>query len=471
MTRRLRLLVAALFFAPGAACRSASEGLASREVASVAGDVARRTGSAPTPPPCGDEARGARAALLGQPLDEERAVKLALLENAAVRASYERLGIARADLLQAGLVANPVFSASVKSFASGAEVEIGLAQSFVDLFLVPQRRRVAAEDLLAAQAEVTREVVRLVFDVRRAFVRVRSTQDVVRIRRESLAALTAARDLMRKLHQAGNVRDADLTVEEAGAARAQMGVDGAELLARDAREDLNVLLGLGAAEAGWTVEGELPALPAAEDDGAVESRATASSLDLLEEKARVQSALAASGLARGQGGFGPFDLGAVGKREASDGSWGFGPQVSTAIPVFDTGTARVLAANARAREHLARHRQLTVEIGAAARRLLDRVRALGAMERSLRETYLPLRARLVEQTTQTFNAMQIGAFDVLDAKAAEADARREHVETLAAAWRARLDLAELLAGSLNRDRVAALSLPEAAAPPTPPKGH
>ena len=26
----------------------------------------------------------------------------------------------------------------------------------------------------------------------------------------------------------------------------------------------------------------------------------------------------------------------------------------------------------------------------------------------MRETYLPLRSRLVEQTTQTFNAMQIG---------------------------------------------------------------
>ena len=36
---------------------------------------------------------------------EETAVKVALLRNASVRASYERLGVARADLLQAGLVA------------------------------------------------------------------------------------------------------------------------------------------------------------------------------------------------------------------------------------------------------------------------------------------------------------------------------------------------------------------------------
>jgi outer membrane protein TolC len=145
--------------------------------------------------------------------------------------------------------------------------------------------------------------------------------------------------------------------------------------------------------------------------------------------------------------------------------------VSTAIPIFDQGYARVLAASARAREHAARHAQLTVEVTAAARRLLDRATTLRAREAYVRETYLPLRSRLVDQTMQTFNAMQIGAFDVLDAKEAEADARREHVQTLEAAWLARLDLAELLAGSLDRERIEAPHLPESAERPTPPKGH
>jgi hypothetical protein len=41
---------------------------------------------------------------------------------------------------------------------------------------------------------------------------------------------------------------------------------------------------------------------------------------------------------------------------------------------------------------------------------------------------------------QYYNAMQIGAFEVLDAKQRETEARREHVEALEDAWLARIDL-------------------------------
>lgn len=419
----------------------------------------------------GPAVESATAGLLSRPLTDESAVKLALLKNASVRESYERLGIARADLLQAGLLANPVLVASAKFFSAGPEVEFGLAQSFVELFYMPLRRRIAAQELCAAQAQVTRELVRLVFDVRRGLVTVRAADEVVRIRREARAAVTAARDLMKTLHTAGNVRDADLTIEEVGAARAQMRADAAEVMARDAREALNVLLGLRSAATAWTVEGGLLPLPAASGAADVEARALAASLDLLEAKARIAAALEGAGLAHKQGFLPHLDLGTVGKREASDGAWGFGPEISTAIPIFDQGEAKVLAANAVARQHCARHEQLTVEVAAAARRFLDRTRSLRARESYLRETYLPLRARYVNDTVQTFNAMQVGAFDVLDAKEGEADARREHAETLAAAWIAKLDLAELLAGSLDRERLDALHLPEMAESPTPPKGH
>lgn len=453
-----------------AACRSASEGSPAREAAAVASDVARRTG-AEAPPSGGDEAaRAASRELLARPLTAQSAVKVALLRNAGIRESYERLGIARADLLQAGLIANPVFSANLKSFAEGPEVELGIAMSFVELFFVPLRRRVAAHELCAAQAQVTRELVHVVYDVRRAIATVRGADAVVLVRQEALAAVSAARDLMSRLHGAGNVRDADLTVEEVGAARARLDVDEAETLARDAREALTVLLGLGADETGWTLD-PAPTPPLPIPVGAVEPLALAASLDLLEAKSRWAAALTASGLARRSGLLPHLDLGAVGTRESSDGAWGFGPEISTAIPIFDHGQARVLASNAVARQHAARHAQLRVEVGSAARRFADRARTLEARERYLRETYLPLRARYVIDTVQSFNAMQIGAFDVLDAKEGEADARREHAETATAAHIAQLDLAELLAGSLDRERLDHPSFPERADRPAPPKGH
>ena len=471
MWRRVGMGVFVALWVPAiGGCRSASEGSPAGEMSRVAADLADRTGAA-TSPLCDAEAAAASAELLSRPLTEASAVKVALLQNASVRESYERLGIARADLLQAGLIANPVFSFDTKSFSRGPEIELGLAQSFVELFFRPLRRRVAAHELCAAQAQVTRELVHLVYEVRRALVTVHGADEVIRLRREALAAVTAARDLMGKLHAAGNVRDSDLSVEEVGAARSRLDVDAASVSARDAREALGVLLGRRSSAATLTLDGKLPALPSPTDEASAEARALAASLDLLEARSRVAAALESAGLARRVGFLPALDLGVVGKRESSDGAWGFGPSVSTAIPIFDHGQAKVLAAHALARQRCALYEQLTVEVASAARRFADRANAMHAREAYLRETYLPLRVRYVSDTVQTFNAMQIGAFDVLDAKEGEADARREHAETLVAAWLARLELAELLAGSLDRDALETPHLPESAERPSPPKGH
>jgi outer membrane protein, heavy metal efflux system len=219
MHRTVQLMLLGAVVAGLSGCRSASEGSPAGDVAHVRRDVARRTGAADSASACDEAAvRAACSDLLSKPLTEENAVKVALLGNASVRASYERLGIARADLLQAGLLSNPVLSASAKFFSAGPELELGLAQSFVEIFFVPQRRRVAAADLCAAQAEVARDLVGLVYDVRRGLVTLRAAEEVVEVRREALAAVTAARDLMEKLHAAGNVREADLTIEQVGAA-------------------------------------------------------------------------------------------------------------------------------------------------------------------------------------------------------------------------------------------------------------
>lgn len=436
----------------------------------VRADVGRRTGTEVGPAACGPDAEAAVRALLGAPLTEAAAVKVALLRNPEVREIYERLGIAGAELLQAGLLKNPVFSIDAKSFSGGLEIEAALAQSFVDLFFLPARRRVARAGLRAQEAQVARALVRLIYDVKRAFVRVHAAAAVAALAGDVLTRADASSALMRQLHAAGNALDTVRTVEEAAAARARLDLDAARLAEGEARETLGVLLGLTGGEATWSLASALrdPPPPEPED---VEGRAQRASLDLLESRARIDAYLCQAGLVRREGSLPELSLGVVGKREAADAAWGFGPSLSTALPLFDHGQARLLATHARLRQEVARHEGLTIQVQSAARRLAARRAALTARLRYLREVYLPLRARLVEEGLQFFNAMQIGAFDVLRAKQQELDARREQVETLGEAWLAALDLGELLAGSLNPARLEALNLPHAPEPPVTPKGH
>jgi outer membrane protein, heavy metal efflux system len=74
--------------------------------------------------------------LLADELSADGAVQVALVNNRGLRATYEDLGVSQADLVQAGLLSNPVFSASVRwtmNPAEGVNLGFGLVQSFVDL--------------------------------------------------------------------------------------------------------------------------------------------------------------------------------------------------------------------------------------------------------------------------------------------------------------------------------------------------
>lgn len=391
---------------------------------------------------------------LADGLTEEEAVKIALLNNREIRASLERLGVARADLLQAGLLANPVFSANAKFFDDAREIELELAQSFVELFFRPLRRSLAAAALREREAEVKAEVVRIAFDVRRAFVRVRAAQDVEELARHVLTAAEGSYDLMKALHDAGNVTDAQLTSEEAALGQAKLDLAAAMTANVQAREPMNVLLGLWGSAVGWRVEGRLAELRSESAPERVESRAIEGSLALAAAKARAESAGQRAGLASWEGMFSGGEVGVVAKEE-SDAGWGFGPALSIPIPLFDRGQARVDAARAQVGEALNVYTASAVETRSAARVFRERLIALTERAVYLRQVYLPVQSRLVRETLQNYNAMQIGAFEVLFAKRQEIAAGREYVETLRDGHLARLDLEELLAGNLNHERLAA----------------
>ncbi len=467
----LALLVPALL-----GCRGSTVPSPAGDVAASQAEASRRTGrdlSAPWAPPTADAATPDEVAdLLRRPLTEESAVRIAILNNRKVRAAYEDLGVARAELVQAGLLANPVFGASARLFHEGTEVELGISKSLLDVFLRPLRRCVAQADLEAAQASVARTLVRLVADVRRACVRARAAERVAALRKDVAASTAAARDLMRKLHDAGNETDPRLTAAEIAAERASMEQDDAISAARLAREPLNVLLGLRSGAPEWTLAGDLgDTVDAVATPADVEARAVAASLDRLEGEARIESAARAAGLVRRRSGFTIFEVGAEGMRDAADGTWGVGPSVTASLPLFDQGQAQVAVARATFRRRVAEAAALEVEIRSAARHLEEHARRTRERARRHHDVYLPLRARLVREVVQYYNAMQIGAFEVLEAKQRETDARREHVEALEEAWLARIDLEELLAGALNREPTAHAPMMPREEPPTPQGGH
>src|SRR5438093_11834571 len=83
--------------------------------------------------------------LLAAELSPESAVEIALFNSPALQATYERLGIAQADLVQAGLFPNPVLHASLRFGVAGTGpgAEPNLLQDFLRMPEVPPRKRAA----------------------------------------------------------------------------------------------------------------------------------------------------------------------------------------------------------------------------------------------------------------------------------------------------------------------------------------
>lgn len=392
--------------------------------------------------------------LLASPLTEDSAVKVAILNNREVRAALARLGVASAELVQAGLLSNPVLSANAKFFDGGTEIEAGLVQSFLDVFLLSTRKRIGEAELQATKAHLAREIVRLVHDVRRAFVHVRAAQRLVDVEREILRAAQASTDLTGELHRAGSVTDPQLTADEVALLRAKLAAARSVAASWEAREPLNTLLGLWGDSVAWTVEGVLSDdILASFDLERVETRAVTASFDLAELRAEATADARRAGIVGWEAALAPSEVGLAAKKEVSDSGWGLGPALGFSLPIFDGGGPRRAATAAKLEHTLAEHIARAVEVRSASRRLRERLIALQGQAGFIRDEQLPKARRLVRETLRNYNAMQIGVFGVFAAKQQEIDSARSYVETLREAWLARLDLEELLAGSLNHERI------------------
>src|SRR5436309_14505154 len=105
------------------------------------------------------EAQAAVASLLRHSLTADAALQVALLSNRNLQATYEELGIAQADLVEAGLLKNPVF-AFQRRFP-GKSMEMDVLKEFIDILLLPLRKRVAAAAFEAEKLHVGHEILSL----------------------------------------------------------------------------------------------------------------------------------------------------------------------------------------------------------------------------------------------------------------------------------------------------------------------
>jgi cobalt-zinc-cadmium efflux system outer membrane protein len=389
--------------------------------------------------------------MLAQELDIEQAVQIALLNNPRLQATYEELAIAQADVVQAGLLTNPAFTAAVLYPSSGnkPDIDLGISQDFLSVFYLPLRKRIAENHFEAAKLRVTSEVVSLAGEVSETFYRAQAASEMLELFDEVVRNTSASYVAAQELYEAGNITELALAQERAiyEESRLQLAHGEADFLLH--RERLNQLMGLSGAQTQWSMSPRLPELPADTLDTAdLEKRAIAANLALAAKRNAITSAAIRARFLNATALIPDVRIGLEGEREEE---WEVGPSVRLQVPIFDFGQARRLEARAELRRARAEYAAQAIAVRSAVRASYTRL--VSARDRAVfvRDVFLPLRNRIVAQALLQYNAMQLGVFQLLIAQRDEIAAARQYIETLRDYWIARSGLQQTLVGGMGRE--------------------
>lgn len=410
--------------------------------------------------------------LLTKPLDADAAVQVALLNNRNLQAVYEDLGVAQAELVQAGLLKNPIFDGSVRFVNSGGSstIDLGVAFDFLDVFFVGLRKSVATARLEAAKASVTGAVLDLAGATKTAFYAMQAAEQTVEMRRQVEQATAASLDLARRLRVAGNNRVLDLANEQALHEEARLALAAAENDAVQRREDLNRLMGLWGARTKWAVAGRLPEPTSDEPkpDG-LERQAIEKSLDLQQSKAAVTVALRELGITKPLGYLSELEVGASAERD--EGEWEVGPSLSLPLPIFNQGQPAVARAQAELRRAEQSFFATAVDVRSSTRASYARTVALRQQVNYYRTVLLPLRQQIVNETQLQYNAMQVGAFQLLQAKRDQIESGQAYLDLLRDYWTAKTRLELLLSGRMTQSAETSSASPRMSNGSSTSEGH
>lgn len=406
--------------------------------------------------------------LLQSEVTPEAAVQIALFNNRSLQATFARLGIAQADLVQAGLLPNPVvhFAWRFAAGGPGPSAEANLLLDFIQALEIPLRKRVAEAALEAVKLDVAQAVINLAADVRMAYFTLQGAEQMLELRQTVSRATEYSAEIAGRQREAGAIRKLDLSNERALYEQTKLDLARAEVDVLADREELNALLGLWGPQTNWRIAPRLPDLPREELPArGLESLAVSQRLDLAAARQDAERLAHALGLTRVAALIPTGITGAEAEREP-EGEWTVGPAIEFPIPIFDHGQARVATAAAELRQSLERHRALAVEVRSQVRRAWTRMESARRRAEHYPKVLLPLRREILQETQREYNAMLAGVYQLLQAKRDEIEAGRGYVETLTEYWVARAELERAVGGDLP---LASGTPRPAATEPVPPE--
>ncbi|APO68102.1 outer membrane efflux protein [Rhizobium gallicum] len=360
-----------------------------------------------------------------QSLDVETAVQIALLNNKGLQAAYADLGDSAADAWQTTMFLNPTVAVGLTGIGTpGLEAFKTVEGAVVTniLALATRKRDIEIADTRFRQAQLNAAVstLQLAAETRRAWINAVAAWENVGQLQRAQATADAASELAQKLGETGAMTKGAQAREHVFVAELAGETAKARLAARLAKEELTRLMGLWGSDLDYQVPNSLPSLPkAVVKRDTIEAEALRNRIDLQVAKLELEATARSYGLTEATRYVTDLEIltGLETEREIEDGdkkvdTTGFA-ELEFAIPIFDTGKARMRKAELaymRAANQLA---EKAVNVRSEARSAYEAYRSNYDIARHYRNSVVPLRTKVEEESLLTYNGMITNTFELL----------------------------------------------------------
>ncbi len=387
------------------------------------------------------------------PLRVEQAVAMALRNNREIRSEVEQIAASRADLVQAGLLPNPVLGLTLRfpfdPVSGGTFVGAQVVQSFTALWLRDGKIKAADARLNQTVLDVSDKALWLVADVKATHARIAFGHRAVALADGTLETLQQTIDSLESRVRAGEGAPLDVNRARQQLAKAEAGrAIVIRDLARDRRRMLE-LIGFASESAEWSAEADTSVTATyTPDEAAAVELARSQRLDVAAARAIVEAQrtdLSVEEASRLK----DFGLGADFERSES-GDKSIGPVVEMSIPIFDTNQAQIAKAGSLARAALANYEAVSQRAVREARVAWVELDSASRLAEQYRSTVLVISERNLTLAEAALKAGQSDVTVLLDAQREQIDARRTLIDLERDAALARISLEQAAGGRLVR---------------------
>ena len=382
----------------------------------IQADIETRTGAAIARDQKDPSAQRALATLRAEPLTEDNAVRLALLQSPALQAEYQRLAVSYADVVQAGRLSNPQLHVTPGFSLDGGATRIaaGLAFNFLELLTRRTTIEAASFEFETTKAQIVGTVVAHASAVRRAHADYIAARERVALAETKQALAKTRREVAWQLYTADEVDLQRVSLEEQAYLNTRADVETTKADLISTGETLRLRVGLqnldrmNIPQADAVQDLYLPNFDAASmvtlewRPDLITARANIGHLEALKRQQR-------RGLV-----IGSAEAGVELEREDSENF--VGPSVSVQLPVFDQGQVQIARADALLKQANYNLEQSELQALTELKTAFGNVEAARSVT-SLREGQQMSAANAnLRLTEQFFNAGEADIFAVFDAR-------------------------------------------------------